>query len=90
MAIFGVNLSCFFFLQDTQTITRYLAHIINLTTQALISTSSKAKYYNPHNVDEYLPDPMGEDQDEVGLVHAIVVKVSILLRNIDLALMYHT
>jgi len=89
VAIFGANLSCFF-LQDTQTVTRCLAHIINLTTQALISTRSKAKYYNPHDVDEHLPDPTGEDRDEVGLVRAIVVKVSILLRNIDLALMYYT
>lgn len=54
---------------------RCLAHIINLATQALISTQSKAKYYNPHDVDEHLPDTSNSERDELGLVCAIVVKV---------------
>ena len=43
--------------------------------QALISTCSKAKYYNPHALDEHVPDTNGTDCDEIGLIHAIVVKV---------------
>ena len=54
---------------------RCLAHIINLTTQALILTKSKAKYYNPHNVDKHLPDLDMVEQDELGLVCTISVKV---------------
>ena len=54
---------------------RCLAHIINLATQALISTRSKAKYYNPHAIDEHEPDTNRIDHDEIGLVRAIVVKV---------------
>lgn len=54
---------------------RCLAHIINLATQALISTRSKAKYHNPHNVDEHAPDVNAIDRDELGLVRAIAVKV---------------
>lgn len=53
---------------------RCLAHIINLATQALISTRSKAKYYNPHNVDEHTPDTDVLERDELGLVRAISVK----------------
>lgn len=53
---------------------RCLAHIINLATQALISTRSKAKYYNPHNVDEHTPDTDAWERDELGLVRAISVK----------------
>src|ERR1700737_3757472 len=33
-----------------------LAHIINLATQALISTRSKAKYYAPDTDDAHIPD----------------------------------
>ena len=56
---------------------RCLAHIINLATQALISTRSKAKYYNPHSVDEHSPDFDAVDRDELGLVRAISVKVRV-------------
>lgn len=52
---------------------RCLAHIINLATQALISTWSKAKYYNPHNVDEHTPDVSASEWEK--LIHAICVKV---------------
>ena len=54
-----------------------LAHIINLATQALISTRSKAKYYEPNKPDDdQLPEAAGgDDRDEVGLICAICVKV---------------
>ena len=51
-----------------------LAHIVNLTTQALISTCSKAKYYSPDDEDAHIPDLTSLDQDEAGLVRAICVK----------------
>jgi hypothetical protein len=53
-----------------------LAHIINLATQALIYTRSKAKYYNPHDIDAHVPETSSLERDELGLVRAIVVKVS--------------
>lgn len=56
-----------------------LAHIINLATQALISTRSKAKYYNPHDNEIHETPNMdaepGHQRDEVGLIRAICVKV---------------
>ena len=55
--------------------TRCLAHIINLATQVLISTRSKAKHYNPHNVDEHASDVDAVQQDKLGLVRATCVKV---------------
>lgn len=57
---------------------RCLAHILNLATQLLISTKSKAKYYSVHddNVpDADIADPEQPNRDEVGLVRAICVKV---------------
>ena len=50
-------------------------HIINLATQALISTRSKAKFYSADSEDVSVPDTTGTDRDEIGLVHAIYVKV---------------
>ena len=44
-------------------------------TQALISKRSKAKYYNPHDIDEHTPDINAMERDELGLVRAISVKV---------------
>lgn len=58
---------------------RCLAHIINLATQVLISTRSKAKYYNPHNIDEHTPDVDALERDELGLIRAISVKVRLIL-----------
>ncbi|KAG6914574.1 hypothetical protein DXG01_016566 [Tephrocybe rancida] len=61
---------------------RYLAHIVNLATQALISTHSKSKVYNPMKPnkelfadegDEGLPK-MVEQHDEIGLICLISVK----------------
>lgn len=56
---------------------RCLAHIINLATQALINTHSKAKHYNPEEPDtDLVSDSGGHDHcDVVGLVRAICVKV---------------
>ena len=57
---------------------RCLAHIINLATQALISTQSKSKYFSPHDdQDGDNLDAMsdGAERDEVGLIRAICVKV---------------
>ena len=54
-------------------------HIINLATQALIATRSKSKYFNPHDIDEHTPDLTATDHDEIGLIHAIVVKVRCLI-----------
>ncbi|KAF9478225.1 hypothetical protein BDN70DRAFT_880177 [Pholiota conissans] len=54
---------------------RCLTHIINLATQAVISTRSKAKYFNPHDDDaEIFPD-VDAERDEVGLICMISVKV---------------
>ena len=58
---------------------RCLAHVINLATQALIKGHSKAKYYSPAKPDEHIPDVDAFLRDEVGLVRAIAVKVSLFL-----------
>ena len=55
---------------------RCLAHVINLATQALIKGYSKSKHYDPAKPNEHFPDTDALIQDEVGLVHAIAVKVS--------------
>ena len=55
---------------------RCLAHIINLATQALISTRSKSKYYSGDLYDDNLLEDSGaSERDEIGLVRAICVKV---------------
>jgi len=51
-----------------------LAHVINLATQALISTYSKAPHFDPKNPEAHEPT----SRDEVGLVRAITVKVYIM------------
>jgi hypothetical protein len=48
-----------------------LAHVINLATQMLISSYSKAPHFDPNQPDAHIPT----SRDEVGLVRAIVVKV---------------
>lgn len=57
------------------TVHRCLAHIINLATQALIATRSKAKYYNPHDLEDPEDEWVDIERDEVGLVRKICVKV---------------
>ena len=55
---------------------RCLAHIINLATQAVISTRSKAKFYDGSPDENELPEDLGAaDRDEIGIVRAICVKV---------------
>lgn len=55
---------------------RCLAHIINLATQAIISTYSKAKYYSGDPGEDNLPDNLGSSvRDEIGIVRAVCVKV---------------
>ncbi|KAF8798472.1 hypothetical protein BYT27DRAFT_7320352 [Phlegmacium glaucopus] len=53
---------------------RCLAHIINLATQALISTKSQSKYYNSNFDNEHVPEDNTTSRDEVGLIRVIVVK----------------
>jgi hypothetical protein len=48
-----------------------LAHVINLTTQMLISTYSNSPHFDLKQPDVHIPT----SRDEVGLVRAIVVKV---------------
>jgi hypothetical protein len=57
---------------------RCLAHVINLATQALLSAHSSAKHYDPAKPTEHEPDVDAFLRDEIGLVRAIVVKVSLL------------
>lgn len=52
-----------------------LAHVINLATQALISTYSKSPHFDPKQPDVHVPT----SRDEVGLVRAVVVKVCVTL-----------
>ena len=51
---------------------------INLATQVMIAAWSKSKHYNPHDIDEHMPTLTATDHDELGLIRAIVVKVSCL------------
>ena len=54
-----------------------LSHIINLGSQALISTYSKSPHYAPHDLKAHEPDTwIHGNHDEIGLIHAICVKVS--------------
>ena len=56
-----------------------LAHVINLATQALIGSYSKAPHYDPKDPEAHIP----ADRDEVGLVRSIVVKVRLPSTNPD-------
>ena len=53
-------------------------HIINLATQVLIATQSKAKFYSANSEDGHVLDTTGTDREEIGLVRAICVKVQSL------------
>jgi hypothetical protein len=64
---------------------RCLAHIINLATQAVISTYSKTKHFDPVHPSEHEPDTEAFVRDEIGLVRAITVKVSSLIFLLTLA-----
>ena len=39
------------------------------------------KYYNPHNIDEHVPDVDGIQRDELGLVCTICMKVHMQLQS---------
>ena len=55
---------------------RCLAHIINLATQAVISTRSKSKYYTGNPADDHIPKDLADNErDEIGIVRAICIKV---------------
>ena len=49
-----------------------LSHVINLATQALISTYSKSPHFDPKDPDAHIPIT----RDEVGLIRTIAVKAS--------------
>ena len=51
--------------QCVNTVTRCLAHIINLATQVVISKYRKSKHYDPSDPEA---DLTGVERDEVGLV----------------------
>ena len=56
-----------------------LAHIINLATQAVISTHSKSKYYSEDPEDNTVPENAGTgDWDKIGIIRAICVKVGLI------------
>jgi hypothetical protein len=57
-------------------VSRCLAHVINLATQALLAAHSPAKHYDPTKPTEHEPDVDRYLRDEIALVRAIVVKVS--------------
>src|SRR5882724_8668704 len=53
-----------------------LAHIVNLAMQALLKAHLKSQCYDPNQPEAHLPDiEPSEMRDEVGLIHAISVKV---------------
>lgn len=61
---------------------RCLAHVINLATQAVIKTYSTSKHYDPAKPEEHEPETQSVDdsgetviRDEVGIIRAIAVKV---------------
>jgi len=53
---------------------RCLAHIINLATQALLSTHSKSKHVDVTKPDDELVASRHDQRDEVGLIRSISVK----------------
>ena len=58
---------------------RCLAHIINLATQAVISSRSKSKYYSGDPGDDIIPEDAGAgDRDEIGIIRAICAKVRLV------------
>jgi hypothetical protein len=57
-------------------VSRCLAHVINLATQALLSAYSSAKHYDPAKPTDHEPDVDLFLRDEIGLVRTFFVKVS--------------
>ena len=57
-----------------------LAHVINLGTQVLISTYSKAPHYARHDLQAHEPNAtQNSNRDEIRLVCSIFVKVCLAL-----------
>lgn len=55
---------------------RCLTHIINLSTQAVISTYSKSGYYDGNMENNHFPEDSGTgEHDEIGIICAICIKV---------------
>lgn len=52
-----------------------LGHVINLATQALITTYSQSPHYDPEAPENDIAGTNGPRRDEIGLVRAIAVKV---------------
>lgn len=61
-------------LTDLISLRSCMAHVINLATQAVIATYSKAPHFNPHDPDS-VEVGVAASRDEVGLIRAISVKV---------------
>ena len=76
----GVSGTCFWWIivnDDWIVLPSCLAHIINLAMQALLTAHSKSEHFDPATPDADLVASRGVQRDEVGLVRAICVKVSI-------------
>ena len=58
-------------------LTRCLAHVINLATQAVIKSHSKSKFYDPSKPEDHIPETLAFTWDAVGLVCAICVEVNL-------------
>jgi hypothetical protein len=60
---------------------RCLAHIINLATQALLSTHSKSKYVDVTKSNDDLVVSRHGHRDEIGLIRSIAVKVCMIFNH---------
>lgn len=74
---YPVRLSFFFCISDWPCLFRCLAHVINLATQALLAAHSSSKHYDPAKPTDHEPNIDDFLRDEIGLIRAITVKVSI-------------
>jgi hypothetical protein len=57
-------------------VSSYLAHVINLATQAVLLTYSKTKFFNPEKPEDHNLDLSAVECNVVGLVWAITIKVN--------------
>ncbi|KZS86732.1 hypothetical protein SISNIDRAFT_491693 [Sistotremastrum niveocremeum HHB9708] len=69
---------------EQQSFFRCMAHVIDLATQALLKSRSKAPHYNPYDTDAHLPEGDAERRDDIGLVCAISVKERLLSQRKEL------
>ncbi|KZT35173.1 hypothetical protein SISSUDRAFT_1064717 [Sistotremastrum suecicum HHB10207 ss-3] len=61
-----------------------MAHVIDLATQALLKSRSKAPHHNQYDTDAHLPEGDAESRDDIGLVCAISVKERLLSQRKEL------